>query len=325
MDEFIREISWGYRPAILLLTANKYRLFDSLAEGPRTAQQLSERLGLHERALGIILDALAATGLLRKEENGYEIVEAARDILVTGGKGYQGNILDHRYNLLERWADLPRVLERGGPAKIMRSKRTPAEWREFILGMVDVAGASVDAFLEALDLSGRRRLLDLGGGPGTYSIALCGRYPDLRAVVFDLPETVEIAKEQIERHGLTDRIETAAGDYLTDPLGEGYDTLLVSNILHSLSFDEIVTLLGKARSAMIPGGLAAVRDFHLDESRTHPLESVLFAVNMLVSTEGGNCYTPGEMREALRLAGFSGIRAERISPVASIYLGSNPG
>ena len=325
MDDFVRETSWGYRPAILLLTANKYRIFDPLSKGPLTARQLSERLGLNERALRIILDALTAIGLLAKEGNRYEAKDEIRDILVTGGERYQGNILDHRYNLLRRWFDLPRVMERGGPAKIMRSKRTPAEWREFILGMVDVAGASTDAFLGALDLSGRRRLLDLGGGPGTYSIALCGRYPDLHTVVFDLPETVPIAVEQIEKHGLSGRIDTIRGDYLADPLGGGYDTLLVSNIVHSLSFDETVHLLEKARSALIPGGLAVVRDFHLDESRTGPLESVLFAVNMLVSTEGGNCYTPDEMREALRRAGYTDIGTRSISPVASLYLGSNPG
>lgn len=325
IDEFIRETSWGYRPAILLLTANKLRIFDSLAEESSTASQLAERLGLDERALEILLDALTALGLLGKQENRFLVEAEVRDVLVAGGERFQGNILEHRYNLLRRWIDLPRVVEQGGPAEIMRSKRTPEEWREFILGMVDVTGASIDAFLGALDLSGRTKLLDLGGGPGTYAIALCGRYPDLHAVVFDLPETVPFAKEQIERHGLTGRIETAAGDYLADPLGGGYDALLVSNILHSLSFDEIVGLLEKARSSMLPGGLAVVRDFHLDESRTRPLESVLFAVNMLVSTEGGNCYTPGEMIEALRLAGFAGIRAKSISPVASLYLGSNPG
>jgi DNA-binding transcriptional ArsR family regulator len=325
IDEFIRETSWGYRPAILLLTANRLRIFDSLAEEPSTAQRLSERLGLNERALEILLDALTAIGLLGKQEDRFLVEADVRDVLVNGGKRFQGNILDHRYNLLGRWIDLPRVVEQGGPAKIMKSKRTPGEWREFILGMVDVAGASIDAFLGALDLSDRIKLLDLGGGPGTYAIALCRRYPGLHAVVFDLPETVPIAKEQIEHYGLTGRIETAAGNYLTDPLGGGYDALLVSNILHSLSFDEIVAVLEKARSAMIPGGLAAVRDFHLDESRTRPLESVLFAVNMLVSTEGGNCYTSGEMKEALRLSGFDGIRAKSISPVASLYLGSNPG
>jgi SAM-dependent methyltransferase len=324
MDELIREASWGYRPAIILLTANRLRIFDSLAAEPSAAPQLAGRLGLNERALTILLDALAALGLLQKRGDRFLVGKEVRDALVTGGKRFQGNILDHRYNLLRRWIDLPRVVEEGGPARIMRSKRTPGEWREFILGMVDVAGTSADAFLEALDLSGRSRLLDLGGGPGTYAIALCRRYPDLHAVVFDLPETVPIAKEQIEHYDLTGRIETTAGDYLADPLGEGYDAVLVSNIVHSIPFDEIVRLLEKARSAMIPGGLAVVRDFHLDENRTRPLESALFAVNMLVSTDGGNCYTPKEMKEALRLAGFVRIRMKSISPLSSLYLGSRP-
>ena len=218
-------------------------------------------------------------------------------------------------------------MEEGGPARIMRSKRTPAEWREFILAMVDVAGAATGSFLEAIDPLGiteRRKLLDLGGGPGSYAIALCERYPDLEAVLFDLPETVPIAREEIERHGLAGRIETIAGDYMTDPLGEGYDLLLVSNIVHSLSRDDMTRLLSRARSAMIPGGLAVVRDFRLDGSRTKPLESALFAINMLVSTEGGNCYTAEEMKEAFREAGFVRFRTRALSPVASLYIGSRP-
>jgi DNA-binding MarR family transcriptional regulator len=324
IDEFIRDISWGYRPAILLLTANRLHIFDALAGEPSTAPRLAERLGLDERALTILLDALAALGLLRKSGGRYRCGAAVKAHLVTGGKRFQGNILEHRFNILQRWIDLPRVVREGGPAKIMRSRRTPEEWRAFILAMVDVSGTAAGAFVGALDLSGRKKLLDLGGGPGTYSIALCERYTDLHATLFDLPETVPIAKEQIERHGLTGRIETRAGDYMADPLGEGYDLLLVSNIVHSLSFDEIVRLLSRARSAMIPGGLAIVRDFRLDESRTRPLESALFAVNMLVSTDGGNCYTPSEMKESLRRAGFARIRVKPISPVASLYIGSIP-
>ena len=324
MDQLIRETSWGYRSAIILLTANRFRIFDQLAGEPSAVPQIAERLGLNDRALTIFLDALAAMGLLRKSGERFLVDPGVRDLLVTGGIRFQGNILDHRYNLLRRWIDLPRILEEGGPARIMRTKRTNEEWREFILGMVDVAGTSADAFLGALDLEGRRKLLDLGGGPGTYAIALCRRYPDLQAVLFDLPETVPIAKEQIERHRLTGRIETMTGDYMADPLGEGYDVILVSNILHSLSFGEIVGLLEKVRSAMTPGGIAVVRDFHLDESRTGPLESALFAVNMLVSTEGGNCYTPVEMEEALGKAGFVRVRTKSISPVSSLYLGSKP-
>ena len=325
MDTLIREISWGYRPSIILLTANRLRIFDRLEGGPAAPAELARSLKLDERALTILLDALAALGLLSKGRDGYLVPPEAREILVKDGKRYRGNILDHRYNLLRRWTDLLNVLEQGGPARIMRSKRTPEEWREFILGMVDVAGSSVDAFLDALDLEGRSKLLDLGGGPATYSIALCERHAELRAVIFDLPETTAIADEEIERRGLTGRIGTVSGDYLADPLGEGYDAVLVSNIIHSLSFDETVRLLGKARSAMIPGGLIAVRDFYIEEDRTAPLESVLFAVNMLVSTEGGDCYTPAEVEKAMRLAGFAGFEQIRITPVSSLYIGTNPG
>jgi DNA-binding transcriptional ArsR family regulator/SAM-dependent methyltransferase len=322
LGDRIREMSWGYRPAILLLTANRLRIFDALDKEPAAADDLARRLGSDARTVTILLDALAAMGLLVKRRGLYRCRAGVEDYLVTGGSRYQGNILNHRFNVFERWIDLLRVVKEGGPAEVMRSRRTPDEWHDFILGMDDVARQSIDALLGALDLSGRKRLLDLGGGPGTYAIALCRSYPDLRAVIFDLPETVEIARDRIEEHHLERRIETSAGDYLRDPIGRDYDAVLISNIVHSLSLDEFALLAEKVRAAMAPGGLVVVRDFYLDESRTNPLESALFAVNMLVSTEGGNCYTPSEVKGVLRSAGFVRLRMRAISPVSYLYMGS---
>jgi DNA-binding MarR family transcriptional regulator len=321
-DDRIREMSWGYRPAILLLTANRLKVFDALSIRPSAASDVARRLGLDERAITVVLDALVAMGLLEKREKVYRCRADVKNVLVPGGKRFQGNILEHRFNVLQRWMDLPRVVRKGGPAKVMRSKRTSDEWRDFILGMDDIASQSAEPFLDALDISGRKRLLDLGGGPGTYAIALCMRYPGLQAVIFDLPETASIARTLIKRHGLAKRITTMAGDYLRDPLGNGYDVVLISNIVHSLSLDEFSLLMRKACAAMTPGGMVAVRDFYLDESRTRPLESALFAVNMLVSTAGGNCYTPSEMKAVLRSAGFGRLRMKKISPVSSLYLGT---
>jgi hypothetical protein len=324
LEDRLSEMSWGYRPAILLLTANRLRIFDALRSGPAAAGDLAIRLGLDTRALTIFLDALAATGLLVKSRGQYRCRAGIGDYLFKGGKRYQGNILDHRFNVFIRWTDLPRVLKEGGPSKAKRSRRTRDEWREFILGMEDVARRSTGALLGALDLSGREMLLDLGGGPGTYSIALCRRYPKLRAVIFDLPETVEIAKTQIAENRLENRIETSSGDYLVDPIGNGYDAVLISNIVHSLSPAEFGLLAEKVYAATVPGGLVAVRDFYLDESRTRPLESALFAVNMLVSTEGGDCYTPSEVKSVLRSAGFVRLRMKAISPLSSLYTCSRP-
>ncbi len=322
IDARIRELSSGYRPALLILTANRLRLFDALGGRAMTARVLATELGLDRRALVIVLDALTALGLLLKQKNHYRCMARVKELLVTGGARYKGNILDHRFNVLERWMDLPRVVKRGGPAKLMRSRRSQREWREFILGMEDVANESLDPFLEAMDLKGRNRLIDLGGGPGTYTIALCRKHKRLEAVLFDLPEPVSIARKRIREAGLDGRIKTAAGDYLTGDIGSGFDAALLSHIIHSLSGEEFLILARKVFRALDEGGIIAVREFRLDENRTNPIESALFAVNMLVSTEGGNCYTPSEIKKTLGRAGFVKLHTSTVTPQANLYLGT---
>jgi hypothetical protein len=144
-------------------------------------------------------------------------------------------------------------------------------------------------------------------------------------VLYDLPETVSIARNQILDAGLGDRIETAAGDYMKDDIGRGFDAALLSNIIHSLSAKEFLTLARKVLGALDEGGIIAVREFRLDENRTSPVASALFAVNMLVSTEGGNCYTPSEIKNTLSRAGFERLRVAPVNPRANIYYGAKPG
>ena len=321
IDARIRELSSGYRPALLILTANRLRLFDALGDRAMTARVLATELGLDRRALVIVLDALTALGLLLKRKNHYRCRARVKELLVTGGARYKGNILDHRFNVLERWMDLPRVVKQGGPANLMRSRRSQQQWREFILGMEDVANESLDPFLEAMNLEGRNRLIDLGGGPATYTIALCKKYKRLEAVLFDLPETVSIARKRIGEAGLDGRIKTAAGDYITGDIGRGFDAALLSNIIHSLSGKEFLMLARKIFRALDEGGIIAVREFRLDENRTNPIGSALFAVNMLVSTEGGNCYTPSEIKKTLGRAGFVKLHTAAVTPQANLYLG----
>jgi predicted O-methyltransferase YrrM len=325
VEERIRELSWGYRPAILILSANRLRLFDALSGRPMTPAGIAHRLGLDERALTIVLDALVSLGLVIKRGGTYRCGAAVKDLLVSGGSRFQGNILDHRFNVLERWMHLPFVLEEGGPAEFARPKRSPAQWRHFILGMEDIARESIAPFLRAFDLGGRRRLLDLGGGPGTYTIALCRRYRRLEAVLFDLPDTIPIARTQIREAGLEDRIKTVTGDYLADDIGRGFDAVLLSNIVHSLSLTEFLALARKVHLALDDGGIIAVREFRLDESRTSPPASALFAVNMLVSTDGGNCYTASEIEKTIRRAGFTGLSTIAVTPLANLYIGTKAG
>jgi cyclopropane fatty-acyl-phospholipid synthase-like methyltransferase len=190
---------------------------------------------------------------------------------------------------------------------------TDDEMRDFILGMENVSRRSSEAVAELLDLTGCRRLLDLGGGPGTAALTFARANPGLECVVFDLPGPVGIADEQIAAAGLGDRVSTVAGDFHTDSFDTGYDVVYIANILHMLGPDECIRLLEKAAAALTPGGRLVVKDFFLEESRTAPAFAAQFSVNMLVATMAGRTYTRAEMDEQFAAAGFVATAAHPVA------------
>lgn len=324
IPEEIERISTGYRNSILLLSANRLGIFDSLAGGPAPADVLARRLKLNRRALAITLDALAAMGLLNKRKGIYSCKPSLLPYLVTGGERYFGDLLNHHFNSLLNWMDLPKAVRHGGPARVGELKRSAKEHREFILAMSNLGRRYAEETLEYVDISRFKRMLDIGGGPGTFSIAFCKKNPGLSAVVFDLPQTIPIARDEIKRANMQHRIETAPGDFNMDPIGGGYDLVLISSILHSLSHTRTAALLGKVHRAMDPGGLLVIREFYLDETRTSPVHSAVFAVHMLISTDGGNCYTRSEITSAMRRSGFTGIKSRRTAMRWAVYTGRKP-
>ncbi|MFH0794461.1 MAG: methyltransferase, partial [bacterium] len=166
-----------------------------------------------------------------------------------------------------------------------------------------------------------KHLLDLGGGPGVYAISLCEANPNLRATVFDLPDPLKIAREEIAAAGLRNRMKVKAGDFLKDSLGSGYDVVLISSIVHALGEKEILFLLKKVRRAIEPNGLVVVKDFFLNPDFCTPAPAAHFAINMLVNTERGRCYSFGEMTRYLKETGFAKIRRIRITDRDTLILG----
>jgi cyclopropane fatty-acyl-phospholipid synthase-like methyltransferase len=193
--------------------------------------------------------------------------------------------------------------------------------RAFAQAMASSASLGARETARRLDLRGVRSFLDLGGGPGVYAIEAARRQGGLRAVVFDSAKTLEVARDNIERAGLADRIQTRAGDALRDDLGAGYDLILLSNVIHAYAAQDNQRLVGRAAAALAPGGRLAVKDFLLGPDRTQPARAAMFAVNMLVATEGGDCYSVSEVREWLRAAGLQPERVIRLTPPSRMVVG----
>lgn len=301
-------IACGYQDSVILLTSLRLGVFDALAAAPRTAAALASDLELDARALSVVLHALAANELLVKTGETFALAPEAAPLLASDGADTQARIYRHHDHLLQRWVRLEEVLRSGEPVRNEgKKRRTPEQHRAYICGMEDVSRKSSREAVDAIDLSGARRLLDVGGGPAIAARVFAERHPGLRCTVFDVPETVVIAREMIEASGLADRIDVVEGDFTCDPLPGGYDVVYVSNVIHIYGPETVHELLAKAVEALEPGGLLLVKDFFLEDSRLEPVFATRFSVNMLIGTDGGRSYAFSEVETRFRELGLVGF------------------
>ncbi len=187
-----------------------------------------------------------------------------------------------------------------------------ADNRRAFIGAMHVVGRGLSVEIaEAYDLSRFKRLLDIGGASGTYTMAFLRKNPRLTAVIFDLEDVIPMSVERLSAEGFLDRVEPVAGDFYRDELPKGCDLALLSAIIHQNSREENLELYRKVFRALDPGGRLLIRDHIMDESRTSPPGGAAFAVNMLVNTSGGDTYTFREVKESLEQAGFTDVTLVR--------------
>jgi cyclopropane fatty-acyl-phospholipid synthase-like methyltransferase/predicted transcriptional regulator len=321
--DFVR----GFRPAKIIMVAKDLEMFNHLEES-RTAEEIASRVEVNPRAVGIILNALAALGLVVKEGERFRNGELTSQYLVRSKDDYRGAIVRHLHHTWWGWSELEDTVKRGH-ADMAKSERwldrvpdPDEEWvRDFIWGMHAIARDLAPQVASQLDLTGVEHLLDLGGGPATYAITFAQANPSLRATVFDLPQPIEIAKENIRRHGLADRITTLAGNFLKDNIGSGYDFIWISHILHSHTEEQCRLIIDQSVKALNSGGQVVIQDFFLNDDRMSPPEAALFSVHMLAVTPGGRAYTHREVAAMMEQAGLSTPVHKPTSPQTSILIG----
>lgn len=322
--EALRDVASAFMKSQVLLVANQYDLFTKINGRNMTSEKIAELLGTDHRATRMILDALVGMNYLEKRNSTYQNTEVSKRLLVANSPFYQGDSLRHRYSLWYSWSALRDVLKTGKPPEDLSTEYTVSEeerTRNYILAMANINRIKADRLSGIVDLTGVKVLLDLGGGPATYALAFARRYPELRVVVYDLPEVCSIAEEQIAKAGFSDRVTTKPGDFLVDKLGNGYDMIFISNIIHIYSLPENRHILSKCFEALPPGGRVVVNDFFLNEDRSGPILSLLFAINMLVRTKAGDAYTFRQVEEVLTEAGFTRMQRLRFEERSLVIQG----
>jgi SAM-dependent methyltransferase len=299
--------SSGYWRGCALQAGVRLGIFTRISKGETGVEEIAATLETDQRATEFLLDALVAMGLLVKENERYSNSEAADTHLVKDKPGYLGYIIQHHHHLVDGWAQLDEVVRTGQPVE-RRSYGDEVERESFLMGMFNLAMATAPEVVAQIDLNGRRRLLDLGGGPGTYAIHFCKANTELTATIFDRPTTEPFARSTVEQFGLSERIEFRGGDFNTDSIPGGpFDVAWLSHILHSNGPQACRDLINKVVTILKPGGMILIHDFILDNDRAAPEFPALFSLNMLLGTAQGQSYSQEEITTMLEEAGVQRI------------------
>ena len=302
------QLSGSYWQAFTLHTGVRLDLFTLLGNDTLTAGRVAGQLDADQRGTAILLNALAAMGLLEKKGDGYCSTSAARQFLDRNSEAYIGFMILHHHHLTDSWARMDEAVKSGEPLT-SRCTADKAQRREaFLMGMYNTASQQAPQIAVKIDLSHRKKLLDLGGGPGTYAIHFCDHNPDLEAVVYDLSTTQPFAEKTIEIHGLSDRISFVPGNFIEDEIPGRYDAVWISHILHAEGPDACGEIIKKVVGVLAPGGAVFVHDFILDDTMDGPLFPALFSLNMLQATDAGQSYSERQIRKMLENAGLSEVR-----------------
>jgi len=302
------QLSGGYWSTCALHAGVKLDIFSVLEDTPRTVAEVALLRNSDPRGTAMLLDALTSLALLEKRVNTYISTPFAASTLSRTSPGYMGHIIMHHQHLMGGWARLHEAVQDGGPIRERPSYDDDETVREsFLMGMFNLASQLAPRIAQAIDLSACCRLLDLGGGPGTYAIHFCLANPGLSAAVYDLPTTRHFAEGTIGRFDLSERIGFISGDYHVDPVPAGFDAAWLSHILHSEGPGACVALLRKALSALNPGGVLMVQEFILDDNRDGPPFPALFSLNMLLRTEAGQSYSERELAGMMTESGLSDV------------------
>jgi len=307
--ESILKLAQSFMECRIFQTAAELDLFTLLDRTPMSAGEVSGRISGDARALSVLMDALAAMGLLVKRGQMYSCEDSVSRLLSAASPQSILPMVLHMASLWNRWSRLTDVAKGIDAAKEeFDFSRHGGELCAFIGAMHVIGAPMAKNIVAAVDPGSSRNLLDVGGGSGTYTIAFLRAVPEMKATLFDLPEVVEMARTRLREEGLLDRTTLVGGSFYLQELPDGHDLALISAIIHSNSPEENVELYSKVFRALKPGGRILVRDHVMSTDRTYPRDGAIFAINMLVGTSGGGTYTYEEIDSDLSQAGFTGIR-----------------
>ncbi|MGA2072296.1 MAG: methyltransferase [Terriglobia bacterium] len=326
----IMQLTWGYAPPLILEAAIRHRVFDVLDNGPKTVEEVEDATGACARGLTALMNALVGLNLLTKDVQGhYTLTPESAAFLVSTKPGFQGGMILHcSQHLIPKWLRLDEIVATGKPVEPVNQQRLGGDFfSKFVADILPRSYGSAQTLAAALDLNGAGKpvsVLDLAAGSGVWGIALAQKSPYVHVTAVDWPEVIAITRKTVASFGLMKRFRFIPGDLLAADFGANHAVATLGHILHSEGEERSRTLLQRAFDALAPGGTIAVAEILVNDERTEPLGSLLFAVNMLVNTDNGDTYSFREISSWLREAGFVNARTLDAPGPSPLILATKP-
>jgi len=312
----IVRLSTAYWESQTLLTANRLRLFDFLVEGGKSADEVAAGLQLDPRSTALFLRACVGLGFLTEKSGRFENEPVAAVFLVSRSPAFMGNVIRYSDQLYGAWGELEGALRSGKPALPAETYLgdDPARTRGFVVAMHERALGIARALVGIIDLSGRKAMLDVGGGPGTYSVLLTERFPGLRSEVLELPGVAAVARELVAAAGASDRVTLRDGDYHHADFGSGKDVVLMSGMFHRESEQACRALIERASACLDAGGVLIVSDVFTDEGGAQPTFAAMFGLNMMLTAPDGGVHADSDVMRWMADCGFRDMHRLQLPP-----------
>ncbi|OVE76161.1 hypothetical protein BVX97_01870 [bacterium E08(2017)] len=312
----IFDLATGFWKSSVLFTALDFGVFDLVDTEDLSLWEIAQRLQAAERGMAGLLDSCVALGLLRKEGDAYCNTEAASKYLTSRSPESLVITLRMQASTYPMWGQLRDAVASGEPvlppSDILGSNMEMT--RHFVYGMHQRAVGAARALVDAVDLSGRKVLADIGGGPGTYSVLLTEKFEGLKSKVLDLGPIIAVSRELIEEAGAQERVETVAFDAKEDELPDGFDAALISGFLHRLPIEGCERVIKNVYDKMDPGGVLIVSDLFANWAGDGPEMAILFGLQMLLVNDTGSTHGVNDIVSCFDSAGFKDVSVKELPP-----------
>ena len=318
--DLIFQVANGFMAAKHLFVANEVGLFEALADAPATLDDVARGLGIPRRTLRILADAMVALGFIERQGDQYQNSPVAATFL-SGRTPADLRPALRYWNRLnyQRWSELEEVV-RTEQAVFGTFAFSPEEQALYTAGVEAITAGTARALALAYDFSRHRRVLDVGGGTGSFLRAILGQHSALEGTLYDAPAVAALARQRLAESPLATRLRIVEGDFFTDPLPADADAVLIANVFHNFLPERNRAVLQRVWASAPDGARLLLVDFWTDPTHTQPLTAALMAGAFLLVTGEGDVYSADEIRDWLQATGWRMIEHTPLVGPASLIV-----